>query len=455
MKKAASQRNPVIALGVIVLLAIGLRLGVLAIYPAWLNEDRDAYLGIAKSIAEGRGYSVPESNQPTAYRPPLYPLFLAGLLWLGATPITLGLGNVVMGAISVGLTGWAGLRWWGIGPAIIAAAIVAVEPLGLANTPLLMTETMATCLLAAWLVAAGATARGAMCSPNTVVGCEDTGRRSDGALLAGFIAGLGTLCRPILLPTTLAGWVWLMYASRPNRQTLVTTLRRQMTGSMVFIGGCGIVLLPWVVRNTLVMGAPIMTTSHGGYTLMLGHNAAYSAEVVHGPSGAVWSHASLTAWQKEVDAQLLNQRIQPHEELRRDRAMSKMAWATISSDPVEAVRSAGTLLSRLWSLAPLSTAERPVPRSVRSLIALFNGALFLLAAAGLLGLFRSDLRLAGLLSTPVLVFTVMHSLYWADQRMRAPLVPALALLAAWSLSTVYGRLWRNVTRNADVSDGAG
>lgn len=455
MKKAASQRNPVIALGVIVLLAIGLRLGVLAIYPAWLNEDRDAYLGIAKSIAEGRGYSVPESNQPTAYRPPLYPLFLAGLLWLGATPITLGLGNVVMGAISVGLTGWAGLRWWGIGPAIIAAAIVAVEPLGLANTPLLMTETMATCLLAAWLVAAGATARGAMCSPNTVVGCEDTGRRSDGALLAGFIAGLGTLCRPILLPTTLAGWVWLMYASRPNRQTLVTTLRRQMTGSMVFIGGCGIVLLPWVVRNTLVMGAPIMTTSHGGYTLMLGHNAAYSAEVVHGPSGAVWSHASLTAWQKEVDAQLLNQGIQPHEELRRDRAMSKMAWATISSDPVEAVRSAGTLLSRLWSLAPLSTAERPVPRSVRSLIALFNGALFLLAAAGLLGLFRSDLRLAGLLSTPVLVFTVMHSLYWADQRMRAPLVPALALLAAWSLSTVYGRLWRNVTRNADVSDGAG
>lgn len=455
MKKAASQRNPVIALGVIVLLAIGLRLGVLAIYPAWLNEDRDAYLGIAKSIAEGRGYSVPESNQPTAYRPPLYPLFLAGLLWLGATPITLGLGNVVMGAISVGLTGWAGLRWWGIGPAIIAAAIVAVEPLGLANTPLLMTETMATCLLAAWLVAAGATARGAMCSPNTVVGCEDTGRRSDGALLAGFIAGLGTLCRPILLPTTLAGWVWLMYASRPNRQTLVTTLRRQMTGSMVFIGGCGIVLLPWVVRNTLVMGAPIMTTSHGGYTLMLGHNAAYSAEVVHGPSGAVWSHASLTAWQKEVDAQLLNQRIQPHEELRRDRAMSTLAWATISSDPVEAVRSAGTLLSRLWSLAPLSTAERPVPRSVRSLIALFNGALFLLAAAGLLGLFRSDLRLAGLLSTPVLVFTVMHSLYWADQRMRAPLVPALALLAAWSLSTVYGRLWRNVTRNADVSDGAG
>lgn len=455
MKKAASQRNPVIALGVIVLLAIGLRLGVLAIYPAWLNEDRDAYLGIAKSIAEGRGYSVPESNQPTAYRPPLYPLFLAGLLWLGATPITLGLGNVLLGAIAVGLTGWAGLRWWGIGPAIIAAVIVAIEPLGLANTPLLMTETMATCLLAAWLVAAGATARGAMCSPNTVVGCEDTGRRSDGALLAGFIAGLGTLCRPILLPTTLAGWVWLMYASRPNRQTLVTTLRRQMTGSMVFIGGCGIVLLPWVVRNTLVMGAPIMTTSHGGYTLMLGHNAAYSAEVVHGPSGAVWSHASLTAWQKEVDAQLLNQGIQPHEELRRDRAMSKMAWATISSDPVEAVRSAGTLLSRLWSLAPLSTAERPVPRSVRSLIALFNGALFLLAAAGLLGLFRSDLRLAGLLSTPVLVFTVMHSLYWADQRMRAPLVPALALLAAWSLSTVYGRLWRNVTRNADVSDGAG
>ena len=39
---------------------------------------------------------------------------------------------------------------------------------------------------------------------------------------------------------------------------------------------------------------------------------------------------------------------------------------------------------------------------------------------------------------PVLVlivsFTAVHSIYWADMRMRAPLVPAIALLAAAGLS---------------------
>jgi hypothetical protein len=422
-------RTEAFALGMVVLLALLLRVGVVLHYEAWLLEDRDAYLGIARSLAEGRGYSVPGSDQPTAYRPPLYPLLLAGLLCLGASPLVLGLANVVLGTAAVAMTGWTARRWLGPVPACIAALVVALEPLGLANTALLMTETIATTLLASWLFAlsvfTGATGTS-----------EDSDRtrsprRNRLALATGFLAGLATLCRPILLPTVVLGWAWLVLVG-PRRDVLAARVRPldRLPMTLMFCVGLALTVGPWTVRNWVQLGTPIVTTTHGGYTLLLGHNASYSAEVVHGPPGAVWSGESLTAWQRSVDAHLKSEGIQPHEELRRDRAMSALAWKTIAGDLPEALRSGWSLLSRLWGLAPASTVDRPISRPVVVLIATFNGCLFLMAAIGLLELIRSHVVVAGLLASPLVVFTLMHSLYWADQRMRAPLVPVLAILAA-------------------------
>lgn len=439
----------------ILAIALVLRLTALLVLNASLQEDRDAYLGIAQSLAEGRGYSSPGSASATAYRPPLYPVLIAGLLVVGGNLQTLGLVQVALGTFSVWLTFLAARRWLGDRPAALAAAFVAVEPLGLVNTSLVMTETIATCLLAGWLVVLARPER--LDQPEgATVPYEPTRDRTVRAFCAGIVAGLGTLCRPIMLPTTLLGQVWYEVArSREAGRSVPPSIGRAVIPLVAFLAGLSLPLAPWTVRNWLQFGQPIVTTTHGGYTLLLGHNPSYSREVVHGPAGAVWPRPALEAWQRSVDEELEQAGIDPRDEVGRDRAMAAMAWRTIWNDPAEAARSGLSLVSRLWSLSPRSTPERPIPPAVAISILLFNLALLGLAIVGLIHLVATRLPLAGLLVVPLLVFTAMHSLYWADQRMRAPLVPVLAVLAACgvaNLMTVFRQT--SVRRTASASGGA-
>jgi hypothetical protein len=57
-----------------------------------------------------------------------------------------------------------------------------------------------------------------------------------------------------------------------------------------------VTLLPWAARNTVVLGTPVWTTTHGGYTLALANNEVYYAEVVNGPPGEVWSGPNQRKW---------------------------------------------------------------------------------------------------------------------------------------------------------------
>ena len=78
-------------------LSIGLvlRLAVTLAQSPQLTQDRDAYLGIATSLVEGRGFSSPNSTVPTAFRPPLYPLSLAAGMVLLGIPIVVGGINIL------------------------------------------------------------------------------------------------------------------------------------------------------------------------------------------------------------------------------------------------------------------------------------------------------------------------------------------------------------------------
>ncbi len=69
---------------------------------------------------------------------------------------------------------------------------------------------------------------------------------------------------------------------------------------------CLLTISPWAIRNWQVFGRPIITTTHGGYTLWLANNPAYYREVVEGGAPA-WAGDSLARWQAETD-QILDQR---------------------------------------------------------------------------------------------------------------------------------------------------
>jgi hypothetical protein len=187
---------------------------------------------------------------------------------------------------------------------------------------------------------------------------------------------------------------------------------------------------PWAMRNSLVFGEPIFTTTHGGYTLFLANNPVYYEEVLNGPPGAVWSGDNQWLWWDSV-----NRSMRGLSEPVADRAMRTSALRFIASRPGDFVRAALARLGRFWGLAPAGAVYSP---SLRLASALWTTPLWI---ALVLGLFRRELwtwpRASSL--AILLGLTLVHSLYWTDQRMRAPAIPAIAVVASGAVRPIPRR----------------
>jgi hypothetical protein len=107
--------------------------------------------------------------------------------------------------------------------------------------------------------------------------------------------------------------------------------------------------------------------------------------------------------------------------------------AAISRDPASFLRACVFRIGSLWGVVPqrVDPAESPVRRWVRYAVGVWYTAVLGLACVGLGTLGRRLLQppwLWGLLLC--LAFTAMHSVYWSNLRMRAPLMPVVCLAAA-------------------------
>jgi 4-amino-4-deoxy-L-arabinose transferase-like glycosyltransferase len=199
----------------VVLVATIVRIIVIVFMGEGLHRDPDAYRKIAENLREtgtfgfrvtdraepasGLGRPGPSVVRPTAYRPPLYPLLLAplvfnGELWVAGVAIL----HVIGGVGTVWLVCQLG-RQWGLGrSAWWGALAVALDPILVFQTAQLMTETLAT-----------------LCG---VVGLSGLTRwldrrRSRDAFLAGMAMGLACLCRPTFLP-----WSGVAIPQLPDRR---------------------------------------------------------------------------------------------------------------------------------------------------------------------------------------------------------------------------------------------
>lgn len=361
-------------------------------------RDPDNYLPLARSLADGEG--LVWNGTPTAYRPPLYPLTLAaGLRVFDAwTPRRIVVYHALLGGAAAALTGWAAARW-GLSPrrAAVAAALAGFDPVLLAQSPHVMTENLAATLVAASFVALA---------------------RADGAasgFRAGVLLGLTALCRPGLLPAGL-----LIVAARAFAPSPVP---RGARGIAAAAAAFGIVatLAPWAIRNRIQLGEFVWTTTHGGYTLLLANNPVYYDDVLNGPPGAVWSGPNQAKWFES-----LRPGPGPRSEPAGDRRLRDEAVAFALSRPRDFARAALARLGRLWGVAPTSGAH---PAPVRIATAVWTVPLWIALAAGLAARpTRSWPRIAA--PAALIGLTIVHIFYWTDMRMRAPMVPAVALLAA-------------------------
>ena len=175
----------------LVIIAVGLtvRLAFLSLRSSDLSTDPDAYLSLSDGILSTGGLCQPNSNVPTAFRPPVFPYALALLRWLGATSsVAVVIVNLSATVFTILATCWIARRCglsakW----CRLAAAIPALDPLLIRYTAMPMTEVLSTALLTAAI----------LCAIGTLPLPGSVGRRLRSAALAGVFFGLAGLCRPI------------------------------------------------------------------------------------------------------------------------------------------------------------------------------------------------------------------------------------------------------------------
>ena len=430
------------ALFAVLALGVALRLGILALQSEHLQHDTDAYLAIAGQFASGNGFAG-IGGSPTAYRPPLYPLLLAAVLALGGGTTAIGVVQVVLGALTVWLAYEIGRKLVPGRGALIASGIVAVDPLLVQYTVFTMTEVLCAFLVSLLLL---------------VSYSRIEARRH---LLVGVVFGLSALARPTMWSF---GGLVLMYwiVARVVRHRgflkgrLTGTVREVPWGLLI---GTAVIVAPWGVRNLVVFGKPILTTTHGGYTLLLGNNPVFYREVVAAPWGTTWSHQSREAWRSSLDRKMAAHDPPIVSETEADAWMYRQARENITAEPGLFVRSCWLRFRRFWNIVPLEAAVEPIrgawmqlcgragseewcgstANGVVASVRWGVGGFYVLVTggmvAGLVRLGRAEWRRWMPLVLLIASFTLVHLFYWSNTRMRAPLVPVIALLAARGVSS--------------------
>jgi hypothetical protein len=289
--------------------------------------------------------------------------------------------------------------------AAVAAFLVALDPVLVVQARSVMTETLAAFLLVGSLHA--------LAKPGWKA-----------AARSGLWFGLAGLCRPSTLAcASLAAVAALCFGPSPWKSRLAR--------SLALLVATILVLTPWAVRNAFALGEPVWTTTHGGYTLSLANNPEYYKNVLNGPPGTVWTGPSQRAW-----AIRINRGHKGLGEPAADREIRREAVRFILDHPRDFLRASLARLGRFWGLAPAgSVYSWPLRLATLAWTLPFWMAVALALTSARLWTWPDVASVS-----QVVALSLVHSVFWTDLRMRAPVVPALALMAVHA-----GWKWREPT----------
>jgi 4-amino-4-deoxy-L-arabinose transferase-like glycosyltransferase len=244
-------------------LIIALALRVLLVELTWhtqLTFDPSDFDRTAISIAHGHGYPLTNrapGGGPSAFRPPGYPFFLAGVYVLaGHSPAGGRVAGAFLGVLSVALLGLIALRLWGRRMARVALFVAAIAPpLVILSTALISEALFVPLVLGAVLAA--------------LEGRNE--RRLRWAIATGVLLGLAALTRTngalLVIPLTLA------FVPRAGRRRP----RSWLAPTLVVLAAC-LTVAPWTIRNAIVFHTFIPISDESGYTLAGTYNQVSRAE---------------------------------------------------------------------------------------------------------------------------------------------------------------------------------
>ncbi|MFC9836884.1 hypothetical protein ACFVKB_24140 [Rhodococcus sp. NPDC127530] len=216
--------------------------------------DERGYLEIGRGLLQGR-YQL--SGVPTAYRPPSWPLVIAGARALGISEAALFIVPPALLIIASILAGYIGNKLGGSMAGVIASVMVGLYPLNLYTATTLYPQSLAlACVLALWAMYL------------SVATDPDKVKVAGRVVFAGLLAGLLALAVPTLALTA------VVFVSAIS---LVLCRRRRFLQAGLGVVASGIPIGIWSLRNLLTFGEPIPLSTSTGINLLLGNNPLATA----------------------------------------------------------------------------------------------------------------------------------------------------------------------------------
>jgi 4-amino-4-deoxy-L-arabinose transferase-like glycosyltransferase len=421
-------------LGAIALLGLAASLVYgLAIAPGLpARGDTLLYHYLANGIADGKGYIRPFSELqygealPTASYPPLFPLYLSFWSVLGLDSLDAHRAvSCLLAPVLVILVGLLGRRVGGARVGLIAAALAAIYPQLVMVDGTVITEALYAPLVAAILLL-------------TYRLLDHPGLWS--AAFLGLAIGVATLTRSeaIFLVVLLV----LPAAVIAGRR-----IGRVLPLALVAVAATAIVLVPWVVRNEVVLGQPILFTSNSGHTA-----AATVCDATFDAGSPYLGFA-------RHECALVGPCVDIRDELEQASCQRDAAWRYMEDHAGRVPIVVAVRILRVWELYryqdDLGYGElwsRSIPVAKAGLV--MYGLMVLIGIAGLVALRRARTPLWPLL-VPFVLVTISAALTFGFSRYRLAAEIPLVVLAAtgidWGLRVLAARRQDSPTQRRAAS----
>ena len=411
-------------MAVIAIAGLGLRLHYAVEQPFRQPPDAVAYQQIAENLYRDGSFDVRPPGvahelQPTSSYSPGLPLLVAALYWLtgGVHPTLVLITLALVGSAAIPLTLLLGRQLAGPIAGLFAAGLLAFYPALLEYQGLLLTEPLAAFLLsAALLVFLRAVERPSL-----------RPWLADGALL-----GLLALVRPEYLAiVVLLPLAWLVREWRQGR------LRRAATLAGIALLGAVAVLVPWTVRNFIVLDRAVPVSTGGGKALYIGTyldadgDGPKLRELLLAQRPRLRERLSQGGRLDDTSRQVLERVLAEvartrYPDLETDAALGRMGRANLIDDVTERPAAfAGMLVDKAyetWTDAARRVMEREPWRAIQLGVVI----LALIGLATLAARRRFEAAVCGLL---LAYMTAISALLIASPRRMLVMAPLLAALA--------------------------
>ena len=388
-------------LAAVLLFAFSLRIYSILSLHVLPTADALTFHRIAVSLVSGNGFSL--DGIPTAFRPPGFPLLLAGVY--AVTHNNLVVAQIVQAfleTVQCGLLYLIARAVFSVPAGLVAAIFWAAYPTSVLQSSLLMGEPLFNCLLLSMLLV-------------TITRNPSDVKTS---IFVGLLLGLASLIKPFMAVFGLVIGTWAAWNLASARQGLRVAL------IISFVTAC--VLAPWIIRNYVIFHEPLLAT-HGGVNLWIGNNAhatgGYSVDQRRNPVAGVKN------------------------EIERDSVAGAAAWGYIRSHPGRFLLLVPRKIAFLFSsesqlfIHLFEQPRAPATRYARLFVetpwfvhAAVNLHYVFFVSVGLLGIVffpaerKKELRLFLLLAG---FWLLIHIVFFGTQRFRYPLMPLFVLSSAY------------------------